>query len=799
MVDKRSIQFDLDDPRSGKIANVMSSKTAKKILHVLADGEKSSSEIAEELGMPLNTVSYNLKKLVNAGLVDKSKRFFWSSKGKRIEFYKLSNRKIIISPKVMARKTVVMVAGVLIGLVAVLAILSMQGQLSEEPYDNQLKKFNSLDEIKSFVSESDRDFYGSFGDNVRSFAQAESSVANDASAAKAEEYSTTNIQVEGVDEPDIVKNDGKYIYVVTRGNVAIVEAFPAEGMEVLSEINLSDEVSEIFINGDKLILFSQGYEYVDTGIKCVNVHANMETGVFRRCGGYGDYKTFVRTYDVSDRADPVLEDEIVVDGWYRDARMIDNFVYVVSSKAVYLNAFGLPSYVVNGVEKTVSPSEIYYFDSPDRSYVFNSISAINLNNGDVNTKIYLMGFSTNLYVSQDNIYLSYHKQVSYDNFVDGLAEEVMLPILPEEYHNEIYDILESEDSYNRKMNDMRKVVYDYANTLEGPEKYAISRELADKLGEFHIKIYKETEKTVIHKIGINGLDINYEANGEVPGRILDQFSMDEFDGKFRVATTLGDGRRSLSLNNLYVLDKNLKIIGSVEDLAPGERIYSARFMGKRAYLVTFRQVDPLYVIDLSNVKNPEVLGYLKVTGFSDYLHPYDETHIIGIGKEADENGRIRGVKISLFDVSDVENPVEIDKYEIAEGKWSQSEALNDHKAFLFDRERELLVIPVSYAKKINSSGASVMWDYEYWQGAFVFNINLEDGINLKGKITHGQNQSNDSYWHGGDYVKRALYMDDILYTISNKIIKANDLFDLNEISFVELPYEEPNEPVYFAE
>lgn len=304
---KKSIQFDLDDPRSGKIASAMGSKTAKKILNALADGEKSSSDVAEELSMPLNTVTYNLKKLVGAGLVNKSKRFFWSSKGKRIELYSLSNRRIVISPKMTARNVVGGVIGIV--LIVVIATLLIMHPFGERVYDNQVKQFNSLDELRGFI-ESAEDDDGFWEDTFGAVASRDVAVGAQAEAgAKADtatDYSTTNIQVEGVDEPDFLKNDGKYIYVVSGGNVLIVDAYPAEGMEILGEINLSNSVSEIFVNGDKLVLFSSEYRHVEAAAMC--------TGAIGSCGGYSDYKTIVYVYDVSDKENPELDNEIVLDG-----------------------------------------------------------------------------------------------------------------------------------------------------------------------------------------------------------------------------------------------------------------------------------------------------------------------------------------------------------------------------------------------------------------------------------------------------------------------------------------------------
>jgi uncharacterized secreted protein with C-terminal beta-propeller domain len=262
-----------------------------------------------------------------------------------------------------------------------------------------------------------------------------------------------------------------------------------------------------------------------------------------------------------------------------------------------------------------------------------------------------------------------------------------------------------------------------------------------------------------------------------------------------VATTTYEGT---SQNNVYVLDTTLTITGSLTDLAPGETIYSARFMGERGYLVTFKQVDPLFVIDLSNPSHPKQLGYLKVTGYSDYLHPYDENHLIGIGKETTDAGEFawyQGVKISLFDVTDVSNPVEISNIEIGD-RGTDSPVLWDHKAFLFDKSRNLLVMPILVAEVDVSkySEEALAWAYgePVWQGAYVFDISLDEGFQLKGGITHIENlgdlKQEYYYYYSPFSVTRSLYIGNVLYTISEAKIKMNSLENLDYINEVELPF-----------
>ncbi|HUS77778.1 MAG TPA: beta-propeller domain-containing protein, partial [Patescibacteria group bacterium] len=293
----------------------------------------------------------------------------------------------------------------------------------------------------------------------------------------------------------------------------------------------------------------------------------------------------------------------------------------------------------------------------------------------------------------------------------------------------------------------------------------------------------------------------YTADGAVPGNVLNQFSMDEYDDHFRIATTAGRVSRSGgdTSNNVYVLNSSLNIVGRLEDLAPGERIHSARFMGGRCYLVTFKKVDPLFTIDLNDPENPFVLGKLKIPGYSDYLHPYDEDHLIGIGKETVEAEEgdfawYQGVKISLFDVSDVENPRELSKLEIGD-RGTDTPALYDHKAVLFSRSRNLLVIPILVAEIDESDYADDVLANAYgeyvYQGAHVFHVSPEEGIRLRGVVSHIE--GDEAFLKSGYYfdselmVERSLYIDDVLYTLSSGMVKMNWLDDLAEVGSVELP------------
>jgi len=607
-------------------------------------------------------------------------------------------------------------------LIAVVALfVGTSGHLY--PGGNQISRFASYEELQEFVKANAQDTGFPWGFLKGDVVPAPAGGIELHISAISPEHSTTNIQVAGVDEADIVKTDGEYIYLVSGNETIIVEAYPPEQAQVLSEIELEGTAVGIFINGDRLVVFEEEtpyYPYDDI-----------------RWGPTGEIympliispKTFIKVYDVSDRENPQLQRELSADGQYVSSRMIGDYAYVVINEPVYEqdDELNLPKIYLGGNETEIPATDIYYSDVSDYYYMYTTIMAINTQNDDQEPtyETILLGASSNVYVSLNNIYLTF-------------------PVWGT-------DILGRE-------------VWDF-------------------------------QKTSTYRINIEGDKIEYVASGEVPGMVLNQFSMDEYDGYFRVATTT-QGRTSR--NNIYILDMDLNIVGSLEDLARGETIYSARFMGERGYLVTFKQVDPLFVIDLSDPRYPEELGYLKVTGYSDYLHPYDENHLIGIGKETTDEGEFawyQGVKISLFDVSDVSNPREISKLEIGD-RGTDSPVLWDHKAFLFDKLRNLLVMPILEAKVdvTKYSEAELAWAYgePVYQGAYVFDISIDNGLQLKDRITHIDDPSaleQGYYYYYSPYsIQRSLYIDDILYTISGAKIKMNDLENLDYINEVQLLY-----------
>ena len=710
------------------------------------------------------------------------------------------------------KKEATLIAMLIVLVVALMGIYTFLPQ-SIPTSDNRLKKFSSCQEIKNFVQSNTESYYGYGWESIGVFSTLTKTAAPMAQATagaaeteggRAEDYSQTNIQVEGVDEPDIVKNDGKYIYTVSGKKITIVDAYPAENAKILSEINLEGSPREIFINKDKLVVFGQSYRYESGG------------GEYRYPYYYG---TFINVYDVSDRSNPVIKRNLTLDGDYFDARMIGNHVYVIINQNYYLTEEEevppMPNITSGSQTKSLCGcADVYYFDSPDYSYRFTTIISLNTQNDneDITSKVFLMGTTQNMYVSLNNIYVTYTKHLDNRVYTQRLINEVYIPSIPAAVGSRINDIMNSLNNSYERMQKIYETVSNYSEGLSEQEKTNFEKTVQARMEKFQNDLIKETEKTVIHKIAIKGGNIDYKTQGEVPGNVLNQFSMDEYNNYFRIATTTGHVSRmgeSTSANHVYALDGNLVIVGKLEDLAPGERIYSARFIGDRCYLVTFKKVDPLFVIDLKDPYNPRVLGKLKIPGYSDYLHPYDENHIIGIGKEAveAEEGSFawyQGVKISLFDVSDVEHPKEVSKYNIGD-RGTDSYALYDHKAFLFSKSKNLLVIPILLAEIDEEKYPSGVPPYTYgdfvWQGAYVFDLTLENGFVLKGKITHVENDSDliksgYYYYRSAFDVKRSLYMNNVLYTVSDKTIKMNSLDNMDEINKIQLPYEQEEYPYW---
>lgn len=601
-----------------------------------------------------------------------------------------------------------------------------------EPLENveqneELPKLENFENLYDIIKEKEEKYYDT---NERFLTDASSNTNSSASFEEAKsvedlDYSKTNVQVEGVDEADIVKTDGNYIYYVSFNKIIIVDAKDSNDLKVVSEINYEEEdfyPNELYINNNKLIVIGENGRY--SYRKLIEVDTAYPS--------YNKNSSSAKVYNIKDKSNPKLEREVQIEGSYLSSRMIGDNIYFITNEYIYSYLFRnkeiseldensfKPRYkdtAVSNEEKSIEYNDIYYFpESEDTSYL--NIAGFNINNNEeVNIKTYL-GAGEDIYSSQDNLYIT-------------------------------------------------RVKYEYKDSY-----------LYDEYDNHNVNTY-------IYKFKLENSKIAYINAGSVPGKVLNQFSMDEKDGYFRIATTDSKSWNSkTNTNNLYVLDENLKIVGKIEGLAKGEKIYSVRFMGNRAYMVTFVETDPLFVIDLSKPENPTVLGELKIPGYSKYLHPYDETHIIGFGENTKTNkygGVVTdGMKMALFDVSNPNSPKELYSVDIGD-KGTYSEILNNHKALLFSKEKNIIAFPISISEEAGEYRTKLKF-----QGAIVYGLDLEKGFTLKGRIAHMEIKDGYKNYDSEKEVERIIYIKDSLYTLSRGLIKATNINTMQEESKIDL-------------
>ncbi|MDR1291925.1 MAG: beta-propeller domain-containing protein [Clostridiales Family XIII bacterium] len=596
----------------------------------------------------------------------------------------------------------------------------------------------------------------------------ETLAASEASAAiAAPEFSDTNIQTEGVQEADVVKTDGRYIYTANSEGIYITDANSGHP-SVLSQIPQRPDdgqvTFEMYINGDTLTLIRQGYNNLHPEGDAENSAGNSAENAAEKevqpsdeCIAYPGERYMIDTavdiYDVSDRAAPRKVRSLSQSGGYIDSRMIGDKLYLISNYSEFdYDAIDkddprtyVPLYSEGADQLTLPPGDIYI--PPDAGYMsYTVVSGIDTSAAAFVSRESLLGESFTVYASPDNLYLSAMK-------------------------------------------------YEY--------------EEADEPGYY---VTKNSDYTSVTRLSLHDGKVAVEASASVPGLIDDQFSLDEYGGTLRVVTTHTEnvqaarrddgsdpsysetyydennespdnnsnnasdkvkvtetreiekkygelewegsqyGFRNSRTTGLYVLDMNLRVLGKTDDLAPGEQVYSCRYRGNVAYFVTFRNTDPLFSVDLSDPEHPTVMGELKIPGFSDYLHPYADGLLFGLGFDADEEtGEIRSVKVSMFDDS---NPFDVtEKDTLVMDGFSYTEAAGNHKAILVDSRKSLIAFP--------ADGDYVIMNYEQGKGfSRVMDVTLD--------------ASGDDTWYSG---LRGIFIDDVFYVIAPDSIHTYDMAD----------------------
>ncbi|MBH5319994.1 beta-propeller domain-containing protein [Paenibacillus sp. GSMTC-2017] len=649
----------------------------------------------------------------------------------------------------------------------------------QEP--KKLPTVDSTEKLIELLKQSSSDLYakGALTGIDSALANKENSISAEPTSpapntTKKDDYSKTNVQVDGVDEADWAKTDGRYIYQISGTRIFITDISNPHSPKLSAQLEYTAKDNftplELYVDEKQLVVIGQeniytSYTTHDQPIEEPAISENISTNVSvpvensknAMIGIWPPYQTksIVKTfiYELNKTGEPKLTRQLEQEGSYLSSRKIDSSLYIVTNKH---------NYIYQGYDIVASS------DDPDVANAFEPIYRDSA-------------------TSKKQLTLPLN-QIRY--FPEPTNSSMM--------------IVGSVD-----LNESKQQLQLSAFLGAGETMYASEKHLYIAQSHYKEKGTSYEQETQFHKFRLDQGQVVYVGAGTVPGQLLNQFSMDEHEGYFRVALTKGNmwatGEQG-STNNIYVLDESLATVGKLEGLAPGERIYSARFMGKRAYMVTFRNVDPLFAIDLSKPTKPTVLGQLKIPGYSDYLHPYDDNHLIGFGQDTveipskgtgqDESIAItQGLKIALFDVTDVNYPKEKFK-EVIGDRGTHSELLQDHKALLFSKEKGLMAFPVQLHEiktSENGTKGDILSSYGQftYQGAYVYKIDLKSGFKLRGRISHlTEEDMKKSGQYGFDYtksVKRILYAGDTLYTLSEAQLRANDLNSLNERGTLTYP------------
>ena len=518
-------------------------------------------------------------------------------------------------------------------------------------------------------------------------------------------YSETNTQVEGIDEPDIVKTDGKDIYYAPyiysywsygiKRKTLDIKALPANESRVKKTIPKSGEM--LLLDGKLIFLSNQK-------ISC---------------------------YDISE--DKTLWELDLNSSYIITARAYNGKIYVVLRK--YLNFENHNIVPLKGV--IIRPTEIYYPQGNLQLDELYFVFEIDPNTGRIDKRVSFLGPSsdTTIYMSKKNIYVAMsYRKTDYDIIKGFILENKNS--LPRSLIDRLKEVEGYDISEYSKLNEMEIALNRYKLTLSDDERLKFNSNFENYFKEHE----KELERTRIAKIPLDSLSL--DKSTDIEGRLLNQFSMDEFNNNLRVVVTRGIWDNSDNL--LYIFDDNLNLISETGKFGTNERVYAVRFIGDKAYVVTYKQIDPLFIMDLSNPKDPKIVGQLNISGYSSYLHPITDELLIGIGREGSS------VKVSLFDVSDAEHPKELSRYFLND-YWS--EILYNHHAFLLDKKHSIFFIPAS-------------------KGGHIFSYK-----NNKLSLAYAVNQQG---------VKRAVYINDNLYTLSNSnmvVIDENSMKRIKEVDF----------------
>lgn len=661
-----------------------------------------------------------------------------------------------------------------------------------------LRKFTSAEELRKFLADQaskqyqtptyDGDFM--FFDSLPAPSPADmtANAEEDAGAGSGETtYSTTNLQEIGVDESDIIKNNGQYIYVLENNTIHVIQAMPAANLAELATIPITDTPDSFYLYGDKLIVLSRKYAWypyyyyydygpmgaadMDTTAAGVEEKDDGNDGATEEGGEEGEdeddaedggegedsegseepeepqtppdvigdewsdgSETVVTVIDVTNPVNPSVLSTIRMEGDLVSSRMIDNYLYVVMTTTPFIPWSATTETIENMTLEQWLPD--YQVTDGDGKVV---------GSGDI---------------------------TSWDNFYR--------PETPDGYGITTVATINVDEPSSTPATT--------AITANAGVIYASSQSLYVTDTQYDWMSGSGRSDTIVHKLGFTEAATAYVGSGVVPGRPLNQYSLGEYNDYLRIATTLETYTftGSDTTNGVYVMGVNgttLDIVGRVENIAPGEDIYSARFLGPRGFLVTFKVVDPLFTLDLSQPTNPRIVGELKVPGYSDHIQLLDENHLLTIGKDAlpDPAGGdfslYQGVQLSIFDITNMASPQLMHK-EIIGTRGTNSEANWNPKAFVYYPAKQALAFPLDLYE-----GVSTGWEYGTYtfSGLYVYRVTLENGFEQLGRISsRPEDQADNDCWVYWGFT-RGVFIDNNVYSVMDRGVKVARLDDVNTL------------------
>lgn len=673
---------------------------------------------------------------------------------------------------------------------------SLSGVAETPVYTNDLKKFDSADELARFLADhNNSEGELSFDAKVPEAALSGALVPTLAQGDLVGNYLAAPDNLASSSQSvDIIKAGFNYTYALAKNELVIIKNSPAADASIISRIVFKSRPSGLLSAGNFIAIFGR-----DTQISNQDFYQN-----FRRQNPY----TFFKVFDLSDPASPQLVRDLSFEGTYQAARLVGDYIYFLTdTKGNYIAGEPLTPRVVDsgqvlparcdGAAKCFAP-EVYYFDSAYNNYQFANLAIVNLQNSSepLSGQTYLLNSGQNLYLSSNNLYISSLLAVDNYSLERQAGRELVYPKLSAADQDKINKI-EANPGFvlnnSEKKIKIAQLIDSYLESLTVSDQAALNSEIEKNFQQKLSDQLKIASQTWLYKFALNGNKIEYHSKGAISGQLLNQFSLDESGDYLRVATlnvnqlAASDGTATDFYSSIYVLDNDLKTVGSLENLATTEKIADVRFIGNRVYLASLKTADPMFVISLADPTKPAVLGALRISGPANYLYPADPNgnKLISLGYELEGNSstslKVKGLKLSLFDFSDLAKPKELDNYLIGDAT-SDSLALSDHQSFSFSAAKNLLSFPtILHDSKGRLSFA----------GSLVFSLD-NSRLHLKGRVDHsaGGHFGQLDSWGGFDYydntVKRGLYLDDNFLSFSNKFIKINSLASLAEVKSLAL-------------